>query len=176
MDNSRAGRAAISDRRQSSGRSTGSSSLIRPASEAEPVLFDFTKMRVHAIGRSAVAFQMSCPPMKAPPDHLPFLNQKDFVLGCEDVFSQTENAILARYGRWLEALIAGKIFPITAAEERFLRVDRGEIEPETDFERAWCKLKERREFEAASRDSTHCRVFDEKEAWFPRSQHWRYRG
>jgi len=38
--------------------------------------------------------------------------------------------------------------PTTAEEQRFLRVDRDEGEPETAIERAWVRLKGRRAFEA----------------------------
>jgi len=114
--------------------------------------------------------------MKAPADHLPFRQRRDFVLGCSNIFNEEEYNLLIQYGRWLEALVSGLISPITPEQVRFLQVDRGEIEPVSKYELVWIKLKQRREFEATAAQSTHYRVYDEKEAWFPRSEHWRYRG
>jgi uncharacterized protein YifE (UPF0438 family) len=47
----------------------------------------------------------------------------------------------------LEALAAGTVAPTTAEHEHFLRVDREEAEPTTLAERAWVRLKGRREYE-----------------------------
>jgi uncharacterized protein YifE (UPF0438 family) len=47
----------------------------------------------------------------------------------------------------MEALAAGGIAPASAADEHFLRVDREETEPVTVDERAWLRLKGRREYE-----------------------------
>jgi uncharacterized protein YifE (UPF0438 family) len=47
----------------------------------------------------------------------------------------------------LEALAAGRILPTTPEHEHFLQVDREEAEPTTIDERAWLRLKYRREFE-----------------------------
>lgn len=63
------------------------------------------------------------------------------------VFPADEIQALQQRGRWMEALAAGKIAPTTAEQERFLKVDREEAEPETLDERAWMRLKYRREFE-----------------------------
>jgi uncharacterized protein YifE (UPF0438 family) len=112
--------------------------------------------------------------MKAPPDHLAFLKRRDFVLCCDDIFNEQERDLLFRYGRWFEALTTNLITPLTPNQVRFLQVDRDEIEPETTFELVWMKLKRRREFEAEQRRSPHYRVYDPSEAWFPRSEHWRY--
>ncbi len=49
---------------------------------------------------------------------------------------------------WLEALAAGKIFLASADDKHFLAVDRDEAEPITVAERAWLRLKGRREFES----------------------------
>lgn len=111
--------------------------------------------------------------MTAPADHLAFLRQRDFALGCANIFTEDEHSILMRFGHWMTALASGEISPITPAEERFLSVDRGEVEPETAFEVAWTKLRGRRHFEEKERTAPHYRVFDAGEAWFPRSEHWR---
>ncbi len=111
--------------------------------------------------------------MSAPEDHLAFLKQQDFALGCSNIFTEEEHALLMRFGCWMTALATGAIPPITPAEERFLSVDRGTFEPETVYEVAWEKLKARRHFEKQDRDAPHYRVFDAGEAWYPRSEHWR---
>jgi len=45
------------------------------------------------------------------------------------------------------AEVAGEAHPVDAEEQHFLNVDREEAEPETLLERAWVRLKGRREFE-----------------------------
>jgi uncharacterized protein YifE (UPF0438 family) len=83
-----------------------------------------------------------------PPDHLVYLKRRPFVFGCSTaVFPPDELEALTEYGNWLEALAAGTIKPVTAEQERFLRVDRDEEAPTTVCERAWLRLKGRREYE-----------------------------
>jgi uncharacterized protein YifE (UPF0438 family) len=83
-----------------------------------------------------------------PPDHLMYLQRRPFVFGCStEVFPSEEIAALAEYGNWLQALAEGKIQPVTREQKHFLRVDREEMEPTTLHERAWMRLKGRREFE-----------------------------
>lgn len=88
---------------------------------------------------------------KIPADHLEYLRRRPFAFGCAvAVFPPEELAVLEERGNWLEALAAGKIAPVTPEQERFLRVDREEAEPETVAERAWVRLKGRREYEEAN--------------------------
>ena len=54
---------------------------------------------------------------------------------------------LSKYGNWMEALALGAIRPVTPEQEHFLAVDREDAEPATVCERAWVRLKGRREFE-----------------------------
>jgi uncharacterized protein YifE (UPF0438 family) len=65
-----------------------------------------------------------------------------------DVFPPDERAALDEFGNHLESLASGSEPPGTPEEEHFLRVERGEADPETVAERAWVRLKGRREFEA----------------------------
>ena len=75
-----------------------------------------------------------------------------FVFGCSiAVFPPEEVEALTAHGNLLEAIASGKHRPRSPEEEHFLRVDRGEAEPENLLERAWLRLKGRREFE---RDAT----------------------
>jgi uncharacterized protein YifE (UPF0438 family) len=73
---------------------------------------------------------------------------RPFVFGCSTaVFPDEEFAALTESGTLLEALAAGAVRPATPEQEHFLRVDREEAEPRTVAERAWVRLKGRREFE-----------------------------
>jgi uncharacterized protein YifE (UPF0438 family) len=84
-----------------------------------------------------------------PPDHLAYLRRRPFVFNCSTaIFPADELEALAEYGNWLEALASGAIRPATPEQERFLQVDREEAEPSTVCERAWVRLKGRREYEA----------------------------
>jgi uncharacterized protein YifE (UPF0438 family) len=82
-------------------------------------------------------------PMLHPPDHAALLARHDFVIPPGE-FTEAERAILAKYGRWLEALAAGTITPTTPGQEQFIAVSRSEREPETDFEKAWVSLMRQR--------------------------------
>jgi uncharacterized protein YifE (UPF0438 family) len=83
-----------------------------------------------------------------PADHQFHLRRRPFAHRCSTaVFPAEELAALAEYGNWLEALASGAIQPMTAEQEHFLRVDREEAEASTVCERAWLRLKGRREYE-----------------------------
>jgi uncharacterized protein YifE (UPF0438 family) len=85
---------------------------------------------------------------KVPADHLEFLRRRPFVFGCSTaIFPPEELEVLSEKGNWLEALAAGTIRPVTAEQEHFLRVARDEAKPRSVAERAWVRLKGRREFE-----------------------------
>jgi len=82
-----------------------------------------------------------------PPTQRNYL-RRPFEFGCSTaVFPADELAALAESGALLEALAAGRVKPATADQKHFLKVDRGEAEPETVLERAWDRLKGRREYE-----------------------------
>lgn len=83
-----------------------------------------------------------------PPDHLEYLQRRPFAFGCwTSIFPADELQALAEYGNWMQALAAGVIQPLTEEQEHFLKVDREEAEPATVCERAWVRLKGRREYE-----------------------------
>ena len=85
---------------------------------------------------------------KVPEEHLIHLQRRPFAFRCStEIFPAEELEALATYGNWLEALAAGAIQPLTAEQEHFLLVDRDEAEPATVCERAWARLKGRREYE-----------------------------
>lgn len=76
------------------------------------------------------------------------INQRPFSFGCAThIFPADELNALKERGGWMEALISGAIQPTTPEHEHFLQVDREEVEPTTVDERAWLRLKYRREFE-----------------------------
>src|SRR4029079_1278762 len=84
------------------------------------------------------------------PDGGPIMltDHRPFAFGCSTaVFPADEIAALAEAGGRLEGLAAGEASPADAEEKHFLKVDRDEAEPETLLERAWVRLKGRREFE-----------------------------
>lgn len=81
--------------------------------------------------------------MNPPSDHAAYLARHDFVVPPGD-FTPAESQTLAKYGRWMEALAAGAIAPTTPTQEHFVRAARGEVEPSTDFERAWAKVQAER--------------------------------
>src|ERR1043166_478025 len=83
-----------------------------------------------------------------PPDHQDPLSRRPFALRCATtIFPIDEFEALSEYGNWLEALATGVIQPVNAEQEHFLAVDREETEPRTVCERAWLRLKGRREYE-----------------------------
>jgi|SRR5262245_16647978 len=85
---------------------------------------------------------------KVPPDHLVYLRRRPFAFRCStSVFPPEELTALEEYGNWLEALASGAIRPVTPEQEHFLKVDRDETEPADVRERAWVRLKGRREYE-----------------------------
>ena len=82
------------------------------------------------------------------PDQPELLKHQPFHFGCStDIFPLDEIRALRERGHRMEALAAGTITPTTPEEEHFLQVDREEVEPGTVDERAWVRLKGRREFE-----------------------------
>src|SRR5262245_36223642 len=89
------------------------------------------------------------------PDSHPTASQP-FHFGCEtEVFPIEELAALTARGSMLEALASGAVAATTPEEQHFLLVDREEAEPVTLDERAWLRLKGRREFEREQgRDKT----------------------
>jgi uncharacterized protein YifE (UPF0438 family) len=89
---------------------------------------------------------------RLPPDHLTHLRRRPFAFGCATgIFPPEELAALEEFGNLLEALAAGTVKPATPEEKHFLKVDREEAEPKTVLERAWLRLKGRREFEQEER-------------------------
>lgn len=85
---------------------------------------------------------------KIPADHLAHLRRRPFAFRCSThVFPPDELKVLEESGNWMEALAAGVIKPVTAEQEHFLAVDREEAKPHNVRERAWVRLKGRREFE-----------------------------
>jgi uncharacterized protein YifE (UPF0438 family) len=82
--------------------------------------------------------------MPLPGEHAALLARRDFPVPPGGEFTPAERDLLARYGRWMEALATGGLAPVTAEQERFVTVARGEQPPATEFERAWDKLTRHR--------------------------------
>lgn len=82
------------------------------------------------------------------PDHRELPERPPFRFGCSThIFPLDELSALTNRGYWMEGLAAGTIPPTTPEHEHFLQVDRENAEPATVDERAWVRLKGRREFE-----------------------------
>lgn len=78
---------------------------------------------------------------RIPRAHRFYLRKNHFPLS-EEVLARVsprEAVLLARDGHWLEALAAGKINPITEAQQRFVMVARGHRVPQSRHEIAWSK-------------------------------------
>jgi uncharacterized protein YifE (UPF0438 family) len=103
---------------------------------------------------------------KVPPPHKE-LKPQPFEFGCSmTVFPADEVEALDEHGHLLEELAAGRLKPTTAEQRHFLKVDRDEAEPRTVLERAWVRLKGRREFEReqnATRPAEPAENYDIKE-------------
>ena len=71
-----------------------------------------------------------------------------FAFRCSpSVFHPDEIEALLEQGSLMESLAAGKVRPTTAEQRHFLLVDSEGAEPRSIAERAWVRLKARREFE-----------------------------
>jgi uncharacterized protein YifE (UPF0438 family) len=76
------------------------------------------------------------------------------VFGCDvSLFPANELAALERHGLRFEALASGAARPASPEEKRFLRVHREQEAPKSVAERAWLRLKARREFEREQKGS-----------------------
>jgi uncharacterized protein YifE (UPF0438 family) len=83
-----------------------------------------------------------------PEDHQAYLRRRPFAHRCATaIFPPEELEALAEFGNWMEALATGAIQPVTAEQNHFLQVNREEAEPVSVCERAWLRLKGRREYE-----------------------------
>lgn len=83
-----------------------------------------------------------------PKHHLQILQSRPFKFACATgIFPPDELAVLTELGNLMEALADGTIAPETPEEQHFVQVDRDLAAPGTVCERAWVRLKGRREFE-----------------------------
>jgi hypothetical protein len=82
--------------------------------------------------------------MSLPEDHAALLRRHDFEIPADAALDDAERGLLSRYGRWMEALSAGAIRPLTPEQEQFVRAAHGEAEPRTEFERVWLKYAQTR--------------------------------
>ncbi|MCS6864974.1 MAG: DUF413 domain-containing protein [Gemmataceae bacterium] len=76
-----------------------------------------------------------------------------FVFGCDvAIFSEAELQALQRHGARFEALATGQAHPVTPEEKRFIRVHQEKEKPHTLAEKAWLRLKARREYEREQKE------------------------
>jgi hypothetical protein len=75
-------------------------------------------------------------------EHLRLLNQGQFPVPADvPGLTADERLLLGRYGFWLQALVGGRLSPITPEQERFVAVAWGLAVPVSQYERAWVKLR-----------------------------------
>ncbi|MBN7820741.1 DUF413 domain-containing protein [Bowmanella yangjiangensis] len=74
-----------------------------------------------------------------------FLDPKNYPYGFSRSgdFSISESQALSRYGCLIAALVDGFLEPENDEDEGFLASARGDREPQTVAERAWCKYQKR---------------------------------
>jgi uncharacterized protein YifE (UPF0438 family) len=63
------------------------------------------------------------------------------------IFDSHEFEILSRYGMQFERLMKGQRAPTTPAQERFIRMCKNEVDPESEYEKVWWKYLRRLEWE-----------------------------
>src|SRR5262245_12354540 len=77
-----------------------------------------------------------------------------FMFGCDTaVFPPEEIQALHQHGARFEALASGAARAATPEEKHFLQVHREKEKPKTLAERAWMRLKARREFEREQKET-----------------------
>ena len=59
--------------------------------------------------------------------------------------TEQEITLLAQYGAWMEALAAGRIVALTAAQQRFKQVDLRKLTASSSYELAWRKVQTMRD-------------------------------
>jgi len=80
--------------------------------------------------------------------------EQPFVFGCDmSVFPAAEVKALQKNGARFEALASGAARPTTPEAKRFLLVHRDKESPKTVAERAWLRLKARREYEREQKET-----------------------
>lgn len=83
----------------------------------------------------------------------PAETMEPFSFGCDvSIFSEAELQALQRHGPRFEALASGQVRPATPEEKRFLRVDQEKEKPHSLAEKAWLRLKARREYEREQKE------------------------
>ena len=88
-------------------------------------------------------------------DHLNFIKKQGrFIVDChKDVFTRDELELLEEYGHWLKALSEEKLKPLNMKQEFFIRVIKGEYEPESLAEVAWHKYLDQKFTEREAGDA-----------------------
>ena len=79
--------------------------------------------------------------MGMPAEHTALIQRSGFPVPTSVALDDQERGLLARYGYWLEALASGAIAPMTPEQQQFVRVARGDAEPQSAFERVWVKCR-----------------------------------
>jgi hypothetical protein len=75
-----------------------------------------------------------------PDEHLKILWQGGYNVTLSKEYSPMETYFIRTYGRYMDALASGIIAPFHPLQVQFLRVSRGEKQPENEFESSWSKF------------------------------------
>lgn len=86
-----------------------------------------------------------------------------------EIFSKEELQILEKWGFWFSALVSGDLKPFTEAQERFIKVMKGEDKAVTPEEIAWFKYLGRKAVERKYGDRLNVRYEDEDDKFYSRS-------
>jgi uncharacterized protein YifE (UPF0438 family) len=103
-------------------------------------------------------------------EHLEYLGHRGlFDINCSTaIFSPEEIQILEKWGHWFTALVAGDLKPFTEDQERFIRVMKREIKPETPHEFAFFKYLGRKAVEKKYGDSLSLKYEAEHDTFYSR--------
>lgn len=75
-----------------------------------------------------------------PEEHLQYCFQGGYELDANQQYSPLGAWFIQEYGKYAMAITKGILKPFYPYQERFIKVTRGEIEPETEIEQAWMKF------------------------------------
>jgi len=70
-------------------------------------------------------------------------------------YTEEEQKLLLKYGAWLDALMLGKIEPLTDSQRKFVEMCGGKRHPETKFELVWKRYRIDRMYDIAKQCEYH---------------------
>ena len=106
--------------------------------------------------------------MNSEGEHHEYLSHKgQFEIDCNHIiFSEEEIRILEKWGHWFLALVSGDLEPFTTAQERFIKVMKGEVEACSKEEKAWFKYMGRKAVEKKYGDRLKVQYVPEDDTFY----------